>query len=58
MVKEIRQRNEQAKPNERGLRVLRENFPGCFRADGTFDLVRFHEALKETTDVVSAGSEL
>ena len=58
MVKEIRQRNEQVKPNERGLRVLRENFPGCFRADGTFDLVRFQEAIKETTDVVSEGYEL
>lgn len=58
MVKEIRQRNEQVKPNERGLRVLRENFPGCFRADGTFDLVRFQEEIKETTDVVSEGYEL
>lgn len=58
MVKAIRQRNEQVKPNERGLRVLRENFPGCFRADGTFDLVRFQEEIKETTDVVSEGYEL
>ena len=58
MVKEIRQRNEQVKPNEREMRVLRENFPGCFRADGTFDLVRFQEAIKETTDVVSEGYEL
>ena len=58
MVKEIRQRNGKMKPNEREMRVLRENFPGCFRADGTFDLVRFQEAIKETTDIVNEGYEL
>ena len=58
MVKEIRQRNGKMKPNEREMRVLRENFPGCFRADGTFDLVRFQEMIQETTDVVNEGYEL
>lgn len=43
--------NEEVTSNGREMVVLRENFPSCFNADGSFDLVRFSEFLKDKADI-------
>lgn len=40
------------------MSVLRENFPACFRADGSFDITRFSEFLKDKIDISHEGYEL
>ena len=58
MIKDIMTANESVTPNQKEMAILRENFPSCFRADGTFDMVRFSEFLKDKTDVSHEGYEL
>lgn len=50
--------NESITPNQKEIAVLRENFPSCFRADGSFDIVRFSEFLKDKIDISQEGYEL
>ena len=38
-------------PAEMCIRERRENFPSCFNADGSFELVRFSEFLKDKADI-------
>jgi type III restriction enzyme/adenine-specific DNA-methyltransferase len=58
MVKDIIDSNNNIKPGNKELEVLRENFPACFHSDGTFDLERFKEYLTDKVDVTSEGYEL
>lgn len=58
MIKDIMAANESVAPNQKEMAILRENFPSCFRADGTFDMVRFSEFLKDKIDVSHEGYEL
>lgn len=58
MIKNIITANENITPNQKEMNVLRENFPSCFRADGSFDMVRFSEFLKDKIDVSHEGYEL
>lgn len=58
MIKDVITANEQATPNMKELAVLKENFPSCFKADGSFDMVRFLEFLKDKVDVTHEGYEL
>ena len=58
MIKDVIYANEAVTPNQKELLVLRENFPSCFRADGSFDLVRFQEFLKDKIDISHEGYEL
>lgn len=58
MIKDIMAKNEGVAPNGREIAILRENFPSCFRADGSFDIVRFSEFLKDGADVSQEGYEL
>ncbi len=58
MIKNIIAANETVKPNQKEMSVLYENFPSCFRSDGSFDMVRFSEFLKDKIDISQEGYEL
>lgn len=58
MIKDILQENEQITPNSKQLAVLKENFPSCFKADGSFDLERFKSEIAGQTQVIQEGYEL
>lgn len=58
MIKDIITSNELVTPNQKEINILKENFPSCFRADGTFDMVRFSEFLNDKIDISHEGYEL
>lgn len=58
MIRDIMTANETVTPNQKEINILKENFPSCFRADGTFDIVRFSEFLKDKIDISHEGYEL
>lgn len=58
MIKDIMQSNNTIVPGSKELEILRENFPACFHADGTFDIERFREYLKDKVEVSDEGYEL
>ena len=58
MIKDTIQQNESTTPNSQQLAVLKEHFPACFKADGTFDVERFKAEVAEKTNVVQEGYEL
>ena len=58
MIKDILQKNEDVTSNDKEMTILREYFPACFKSDGSFDLVRFSEFLKDKIDVTQEGYEL
>ena len=58
MIKDSIQYNENTTPNSRQLAVLKEHFPACFKADGSFDVERFKAEIASTTNVVQEGYEL
>lgn len=58
MIKDIIVANETVTPNQKELQILRENFPSCFHTDGSFDMVRFSEFLKDKVDISQEGYEL
>lgn len=58
MIKDIMEANDCMSPNDKELAILKENFPSCFRTDGSFDMVRFSEYLKDKIDITHEGYEL
>ncbi len=58
MIKDIIAANESSMPNSKELAVLKENFPACFRTDGSFDIERFREYLSDKITVTNEGFEL
>lgn len=58
MIKDILQHNENIDPTAKQLNILREHFPACFEADGSFDLLRFKEEIADKTNVLQEGYEL
>lgn len=58
MIKDILNANEGATPNSKEMAVLKENFPSCFKADGSFDIERFKEFLSDKVTVAGEGYEL
>ncbi len=58
MIKDAIQQNENITPNNKQLAVLREHFPACFKADGSFDIERFKAEIYSTSNVVQEGYEL
>lgn len=58
MIKDIMAANESVTPNAKELAVLREHFPACFAADGSFDIERFKEYLSDKVTVTNEGYEL
>ncbi len=58
MIKDIMNANDSATPNSREMAVLKENFPSCFKTDGSFDIERFKEFLSDKIAVTGEGYEL
>lgn len=58
MIKDIITGNENVTPNSREMAMLKNAFPSCFKADGSFDLERFKEFLSDKIVVTSDGYEL
>ena len=58
MIKDIEKNNENVAINDKEIAVLKEHFPACFKVDGSFDLERFKEELKDKVDIVHEGYEL
>ena len=58
MIKDIINSNESVLPNTKQMEVLKENFPACFKEDGSFDIVRFKEYLSDKLTVTNEGYEL
>lgn len=57
MIKDIKAKNENAKPNDRILEKLRTDFPECF-SKGKFDMERFQQMVQEEVDVTREGYDL
>lgn len=58
MIKNIISSNENVLPNKKQMEALKENFPSCFKSDGSFDFERFKEYLSEELMVNNEGYEL
>ncbi len=58
MIKDIVSANETVLPNAKQMEALKENFPACFKADGSFDIERFKEYLSDNLIVSNEGYEL
>lgn len=58
MIKDIISANEAVSPNDKEIAILKEYFPSCFNSDGSFDMSRFSELLKDKVDVTHEGYEL
>jgi len=58
MIKDIIISNENVTPNNREIEILKENFPSCFRSDGSFDIIRFKEYMGDKVTVSQEGYEL
>lgn len=58
MVKDIIDANNSVTPGVKEMAILKEHFPACFHADGSFDIERFKEYLKDKVDVTDEGYEL
>lgn len=58
MIRDIMMANETVTPNQREMEILNEYFPTCFHSDGSFDLTRFSEFLKDKVNVTKEGYEL
>ena len=58
MIKNIEKSNESVAINDKEIAILKEHFPACFKSDGSFDIERFKETLKDKVDVVHEGYEL
>lgn len=58
MIKDIIKANHSVTPCLKEIELLREHFPACFHKDGSFDMGRFKEYLKDKVDVTDEGYEL
>lgn len=58
MIKDIINSNETILPNDKQMEALKENFPACFKADGSFDIERFKEYLSDKLTINNEGYEL
>lgn len=58
MIKDIIAKNNSVTPGSNEFEILREHFPACFKEDGSFDIVRFQEYLKDKVEVTDEGYEL
>lgn len=51
MIKDIREKNENVKPNSREIEVLKNNFPACFDKEGNFDIDKFKSTISASVDI-------
>ena len=58
MIKDIIDKNADVKPNSKKLEALKEYFAGCFTKEGTFDIERFKEMLRDEVDISNEGYSL
>ena len=58
MIKQIIDKNSEVKPNSKKLEALKEYFAGCFTKEGTFDIERFKEMMKDEVDISNEGYSL
>ncbi len=58
MIKEILESNDSVTSGANELEILKEYFPACFKGDGSFDIVRFQEDLKDKVNVADEEYEL
>ena len=58
MIKDIIDKNNSVTPGSNEFEILREHFPACFNEDGSFDIVRFQEYLKDKVEITDEGYEL
>lgn len=58
MIKTTLSANENISPNDKEISILKECFPSCFKSDGSFDMIRFSEFLKDKIDIAHEGYEL
>lgn len=58
MIKNILKLNEEVRSNTKQIEVLKENFPACFKVDGSFDIERFKGYLSDKLMVSDEGYEL
>lgn len=58
MIKQIIDKNNEAKPNSMKLEALKEYFAGCFTAEGAFDIERFKDMMKDEVDISNEGYSL
>lgn len=58
MIKDTTYNNANVSINTKEISILKEYFPSCFKKDGSFDLERFKEELKDKVDIVHEGYEL
>lgn len=58
MIKDIINSNETILPNDKQMDALKEYFPACFKADGSFDIERFKEYLSDKLTISNEGYEL
>lgn len=58
MIKDIINANEFILPSTNHIEVLKENFPACFKQDGSFDVERLKEYLNDEISVNNEGYEL
>lgn len=58
MIKDILDKNNSVTPGSNELEILKEHFPACFSKDGSFDIVRFQEYIKDKVNVTDEGYEL
>ena len=58
MIKDIINENKSVTPGANELGVLKEHFPACFHKDGSFDIERLKEYLKDKVNITDEGYEL
>lgn len=58
MIKDILEANDNVTHNQKELEVLKQYFPACFKSDGSFDITRFSEFLKDKVNITHEGYEL
>ena len=58
MIQDILSNNENIHINDKQIAALKEHFPSCFSADGSFDIERFQEEIKDKTEITHEGYEL
>jgi adenine-specific DNA-methyltransferase len=58
MIKDTLNQNEKTQANSKQMTVLKEHFPACFKADGSFDIERFTTEISDKTNVLKEGYEL
>ena len=58
MIKDIIDKNAEVKPNSKKLEALKEYFAGCFTKEGTLDIERFKEMIKDEVDMSNEGYSL